>query len=108
MSDEQQLGIEDTNQIVVSVEDVAECEKFFRFFEISVAPELKAAFDAFKADPNFANQSELKFRLAEIISNSEHAVFKDEVFQQVRPETREVFEGLSFERDLEKELTSSE
>ena len=100
------MDLENKNQVVITPEDSNECAKFFEFFEIAVPEELSAAFKAFSADPTFANQNELKFQLAHIISFSDHAVFNDKVFEAVRPETREICEELTFERELEKQLTS--
>ena len=102
-----QTDIEDKNTVVISPEDCTECLRFFQFFEVPMAPELQGAFDSFIKEPTFEHQGELKYRLAEVISNSTHPVFQDEVFAQVRPETREVHEALAFERELEKQLTSS-
>lgn len=98
--------LEDKNQVVITPEDVQECARFFQFFEIPVFAELQSALDNFIRDPTLYHQNELKFQLSEIIVKSEHPVFKDEVFAQVRPETAEVNEELLFERQLEKQLTS--
>lgn len=107
MPTEKQFDIEDKNQVVISADDARECLKFFEFFEIPVPAETQKAFDDFVKEPTFQHQCELKFRLAEIISTSPHPVFNDEVFAQVRPETSEVHEALAFERELEKQLTST-
>lgn len=100
------LDIEDKNQVVISPEDVQECSKFFQFFEIPIHDGLKLAFEAFIKEPTYANQCELRFQLSEIIAKSDHPVFQDEVFKQVLPETREVNEELSFQRQLEAHITS--
>lgn len=102
------MDLEDKNQVVITPEDVAECAKFFKFFEIPTHPELTKALEAFQKDPTFFNQNELKFQLSEIITKSDHPVFADEVFAQVKPECAEVNENLAFERELEKQLTSTE
>lgn len=107
MSKHEVSDLEDKNAVVITPEDCAECEKFYSFFEIPVPPALKAAFDAFKAEPNLGNQNELKFQLADSIVSSLHPVFQDEVFAQIRPETQEVRDGLAFERQLEATLTST-
>lgn len=100
--------LEDKNLVVITPEDCQECAKFFQFFEIPVPERLKEAFESFQKDPTFMNQDKLKFWLSEVISKSEHAVFKDEVFAQVRPETQEVNEELSFSRNLEDHIASDD
>jgi hypothetical protein len=100
------FDIEDKNEVVITPEDCQECAKFFEFFEIPVPADLKVAIDDFIKTPTYQHQSELKFRLAEVITNSEHPIFQDEVFAQIRPETRDVHEALAFERELEAKLTS--
>lgn len=107
IKEESKLDIEDKNQVVITPEDVQECAKFFQFFEIPVPDPLQASIDAFIKSPNLQNQNELRFQLSEIIVKSTHPVFLDEVFTQVRPETAEVNEDLTFERQLEAQLTSS-
>lgn len=103
---QQSMDLDDKNRVVITPEDCQECAKFFQFFEIPVPEPLKVAFESFQKDPTLQNQDELKFQLSEIISKSDHAVFSDEVFAQVRPETREVNEELAFARQLEAQLTS--
>lgn len=102
------MDIEDKNQVVITPEDVQECAKFFQFFEIPVPAPLQAAIDNFSKDPTLQHQNELRYQLSVIIVKSDHPVFKDEVFNQVRPETSEVNEDLEFERQLEAQLTSRE
>ena len=108
MSKNNDLDLENKNAVVISVDDVQECAKFFQFFEIPISAGLQKALDNFIADASYVNQCELKYQLADIIVTSQHPVFQDEVFAQVRPETSVVKEDMDFERQLERELTSSE
>ncbi len=100
-----QVDLEDKHLVVISPDDAAECAKFFEFFEIPVPPKFMEAIEAFKADPSFLNQCEIKYRLAEVISKTDHPVFRDEVFAQVLPETSEKLDEMLFERELERQLT---
>jgi hypothetical protein len=100
--------IENKNQVVISPEDAQECAKFFQFFEIPIPEKLQKAIENFAKDPVFVNQDELKFWLGHTVSFSEHPVFKDEVFSQVRPETREVTDEMAFSRELESQLMTDD
>jgi len=88
MADKNEMtgDLENKNLVVISPEDVQECSKFFQFFEIPVPTPLQSAIDSFVKDPTLQNQNELKFQLSDIIKNSTHPVFQDEVFAQVKPE----------------------
>lgn len=98
--------LENKNQVVITPEDVEECSKFFKFFEIPVPAPLQSAIDNFCKDPTLSNQTELKFQLSEIITKSTHPVFQDEVFAQVRPETAQVNDEMIFERQFHEQLVS--
>ncbi len=98
--------LENKNLVVITAEDVQECAKFFQFFEIPVPEDLQKAIDAFVKEQTLMNQNELKFQLSDIIKNSTHPVFQDEVFAQVKPENAAANDELVFERQLERELTS--
>jgi hypothetical protein len=100
------MDLEDKNQVVITPDDVSECAKFFEFFDIPITPNLQQAFNTFRADPTYYNQCELKYYLAEAVATSPHKIFDDEVFAQVRPETRDCYSELSFEREMERQLTS--
>lgn len=100
--------LENKNLVVITPEDVQECAKFFQFFEIPVPTELQSAIDNFCKDPTLMNQNELKFQLSDIIKNSTHPVFQDEVFAQVKPENALANDELVFERQLEAQLTSTD
>ena len=100
--------LEDKNQVVISPEDVKECEKFFKFFEIPIHNELEQAFKNFIEAPTYQNQHELKFELSEILVRSQHPVFKDEVFAQVIPEVTAANEELAFSRNFEKAISDED
>lgn len=106
MSD--QSDFEDKKQVAITPEDVQECEKFFKFFEIPVPEGLDKAFKNFISEPNIQNQNELKFQLADIITERKHPVWNDEVFTQIHPEVSEARDALAFERDFETAITSSD
>jgi hypothetical protein len=97
--------LENKNLVVITPEDVQECAKFFQFFEIPVPAPLQSALDSFIKEPNLQNQQELKFQLSDIIKNSTHPVFQDEVFAQVKPENALANDEMVFERQLEAQLT---
>ncbi len=99
--------LENKNLVVITPEDVQECSKFFQFFEIPVPTELQNAIDSFCKEPNLHNQNELKFQLSDIIKTSEHPVFQDEVFAQVKPENAVAHDELVFERQLEAQFTGT-
>lgn len=99
--------LENRNLVVITPEDVEECAKFFKFFEIPVPDDLQKAITSFCTEPNLQNQNELKFQLSDIIMRSNHPVFQDEVFAQVKPENAMANDELVFERQLEAQLTSS-
>lgn len=98
--------LENKNLVVITPEDVQECSKFFQFFEIPVPTELQSAIDNFCKEPNLQNQNELRFQLSDIIMRSNHPVFQDEVFAQVKPENAMANDEMVFERQLESQLTS--
>lgn len=97
--------LENKNLVVITPEDVQECDKFFQFFEIPVPADLRSAIDNFCKEPTLQNQNELKFQLSDIIMHSTHPVFQDEVFAQVKPENAMANDELVFERQLEAQLT---
>jgi len=97
--------LENRNLVVITPEDVEECAKFFKFFEIPVPDALQKAISSFCAEPNLQNQNELKFQLSDIIMRSTHPVFQDEVFAQVKPENALANDELVFERQMEAQLT---
>lgn len=102
----QNLTPEEKSQVVITPEDCQECAKFFEFFEIPVPEKLKIAFENFIQKVDFVSQEELKWELSEVITHSDHPVFKDEVFTQVRPECSGVNQELAFDRQLAEQLTS--
>lgn len=99
--------LENRNLVVITPEDVEECAKFFKFFEIPVPDALQKAISSFCSEPNLQNQNELKFQLSDIIMRSTHPVFQDEVFAQVKPENALANDELVFERQMEAQLTGS-
>jgi hypothetical protein len=100
--------LENKNLVVITPEDVQECAKFFQFFEIPVPAPLQSAIDSFCKEPTLQNQNELKFQLSDIIMHSQHPVFQDEVFAQVKPENAMANDELVFERQLEAQLGSDD
>ena len=66
---------------------------------------MKEAFDTFAKNPTFENQQKVKKEITTAISTSEHEAFKDEMFSKIREECGEEAYAMSFDEQLEQELT---
>jgi len=96
------------HKVVITPEDVAGAAEFWPQFEVPLAPELKAAFDAFCSDPTLANQNELKLQITKAVSGTDHDAFNDEMFKEIVEECRGVTYDMSFDKTLEAQLTTEE
>ena len=95
-----------SRKVVITPEDCAGAADFWTHFEVPMPPELKAAFENFTKDPSIENQDEIKLQVTRAIGNTNHAAFNDEMFKEIVAECRNVEYDMSFDKSLEKTLTS--
>ena len=97
-----------SKELLITPEDVAAAFEFWDQFNIPMPAELKAAEDAFKANPTFENQEALKFHLLQAIITTNHEAFTDSSFKPIFDQCNEHYQHLSFTRELEAELAKKE
>ena len=95
-----------SRKVVITPEDCAGAADFWTHFEVPMPPELKAAFENFAKDPTIENQDEIKLQVTRAIGNTNHEAFNDEMFKEIVAECRNVEYDMSFDKSLEKTLTS--
>lgn len=96
---------EDVKKCVISSSDCQSALDFFNHFEIPLPTDLQVALDGFKADETVPNQEELKFQLCKAIATTDHEAFKDEMFEKIVAECKNVVYAMQFDKDLENTLT---
>jgi hypothetical protein len=110
MSDEKNEKNENVLQekvpkMVVTPEDILGAFDFWTHFEVPPSPELKAAVEAFAANPCLETQQEVKLQLCKGVGFTEHEAFKDDMFKEITEECREVVYDMSFDKQLENTLS---
>lgn len=99
---------EEKQEVVITPEDVAGAAEFWTQFEVPMPPELKAAFEAFVANPTVENQTEVKLQVTRAIGHTDHEAFNDEMFTEIREECRASTYDLGFNKALESHLQSED
>jgi hypothetical protein len=92
------------DKLVLTPEDVQGAAEFWTQFEIPMPEELKKSIENFIKSPSIETQNEFKLQLTKTIGFSEHDAFKDELFQEIVEECRNVTYEMTFNKDLEKTL----
>lgn len=91
-------------KVTINVEDCTGAAEFWKHFNVEMSPELKAAFEAFAANPSYENQQEIKLQVCKAIGYTDHEAFRDEMFKEIVEECRSVVYDLSFDKSLEATL----
>ena len=102
---------QEEKKVVVNQEDIQNIEDFFKHFRIPIPNYLQQQIDVFKQDPNnytYDKQCVLKSELAHAISESDHELFKDELFSNVIKNCAKEWYDTQFNRDLESALSENQ
>ena len=97
-----------TRKVVITPEDVAGAADFWTHFEVPMPDALRAAFDEFSKNPTIENQDAVKLEITKAISTTDHEAFKDEMFKEIVEECRNVAYDMSFDKDLESKLGTTD
>lgn len=102
------MQLESEASVVITSSDCAECAKFFEFFNIPMPEELSKALRDFSSNPCIELQNEVKYQLAHAICTTDHPVFRDEAFVRIKEETSKEYDILTFDREFEKALMTTD
>ena len=91
--------------VAISGEDCKNVRDFFTHFKIDLPPDLEDAMKAFEADKTYANQERVKTFLCKAMIESNHPLFKDELFAQVIDNSSKIVWEAQFAQSLETTLT---
>lgn len=109
MSENNPNPLKEINErLVLTPEDVQGAAEFWTQFEIPMPPELKAAVDKFVENPSLETQTEFKLQLTKTIGYSDHEAFNDELFQEITGACKDAAHDITFNKDLEKILSTKE
>lgn len=92
-------------EVVITPEDCSAALEFWNAFSIPMPDALKNASEAFAKDSSYENQEEFKFQLVAAISESDHEIMKDDIFQEVIKEVSTYYQDALFEKNLKEMLT---
>jgi hypothetical protein len=96
---------EDMKKPVIAFGDCQAAIDFFSHFEIPLPSDLNLALENFRSAETLENQEELKFQLCKAIATIDHEAFKDEMFEKIVAECKNVVYEMQFDKDLETTLT---
>ena len=105
------MSDETTNKVVINQEDIKNIEDFFNHFRIPIPTFLKSELDVFRNSPDdysYDKQCKLKSELAHAIVDSDHELFKDDLFKNVIKNCNKEWFDTQFDRDLETTFTEKE
>ena len=100
------LGEVVEKKMYLSLEDAKNIRDFYEHFEISMDDGLQKALTNFEQEQSYENQEALKLATCLSVSNSQHEVFVDEMFANIRKDTADIAYEMSFEKDIHDMLTS--
>jgi hypothetical protein len=99
---------EKIKEVVLGIEDVKNLREFFGHFKIKIDPSLEEAI--FRCEQknslDIEDQEDLKIGLCLTMINSEHLMFKDELFATVINNAKKAVFDTQFQKELEKQLTT--
>ena len=93
-----------TKNVAITPDDCGGAADFWTHFEIPMPVELKDAFANFAKDPSYANQQVVKLEICKAIGHTEHEAFKDEMFNEIVEECKNVSYDMGFDNALESTL----
>ena len=94
--------------VAITPDDCSGAADFWTHFEVPMTAGLKEAFAAFAKDPSYSNQQVVKLEVCKAIGHTEHDAFKDEMFNEIVEECRNVTYDMGFDNALENTLGTEE
>lgn len=102
------LGEVVEKKMYLSLEDAKNIRDFYEHFEVPVTDLLKSALENFEKEQTYENQEALKLATVLSVSESQHEVFVDEMFVNIRKDTADIAYEMTFERDMQEMLRKKE
>jgi hypothetical protein len=98
---------EDTKQVILTVDDIKNMESFMNFFEIPIPPYLNDVFvDIYQNTAlTFEQQKNFRAKFAMAVIESNHPLFQDAAFDEVKNTMKSINYDTHFEEDLKDILT---
>ena len=97
-----------SKNVAITPDDCTGAADFWTHFEVPMTDGLKAAFATFCKDPSYANQQSIKIEVCKAIGYTEHEAFKDEMFNEIVEECKNVTYDMGFDSALESTLGTEE
>ena len=98
---------DEKKEVVISADDIKNISVFFNHFNITIPKFLQAELDRYNNKPDkytYDDQLKLKAELAHAIVDSEHELFKDELFTKVVTNCEKEWYNVQFNRDFENTI----
>jgi len=93
------------SKVSVTPEECRAALNFWTYFNIPAPRTLVEAVEKFSTEPTLQNQDVLKLEICRAISETDHEVFRDPMFQQIVQECTKVTFEMQFDKDVEKILS---
>ena len=98
-------------EVVLNHDDIKNLREFFTHFKISMIAEMEeilARWEMKKDKVTPQDQQDLKVALCAQMLQSDHPMFKDELFKPILENSSKIVFDAQFEKELETQLSSSE
>jgi hypothetical protein len=104
MSEQKNSG-ETSNKVKCSSEDCDNFINYEKFFKVPLGDDFKQALEAFRKDPTWGNEQEVKRHACKWIITCEHESFKDNLWDTPRKTAEKEIYDLQFEKDMKDFLS---
>jgi hypothetical protein len=101
---------EQQNKVVITHEDVKNVKDFFSHFNIPLAEYLTTTLNEIEnaEEVTLELQDKMRINIARAIFESEHEIFKDDLFSEVIPNCEKAWFDAQFSQDFEDAMTSDQ
>ncbi len=99
---------EKEESVVLTQEDMRNVREFFNHFNITIPTYLDKIIKRVESEETITLESQKIFKtiLARTISESEHELFKDSLFEEIIPECEKEWYDAQFRQDFEEAMVS--
>ena len=102
---------EKAQEVVLTVSDIQNIRDFFVHFKIAITPELDEAMTRWekkKDKVEIGDQNDFKAALCGALMTSDHAMFKDQLFETILANSAKIVYEVTFQKELAAVLTKEE
>jgi hypothetical protein len=102
---------EKEQKVVLTHSDIQNIRDFFTHFKIQLIPELDEVMQRWEKKKDavtIGDQNDFKVALCSALLQSDHKMFKDELFKNIISNSEKIVYEATFKREFENQLTTEE